>query len=57
MVSVSAVPRVDLAKLSTKSAQDCSESLLALQNCKKLRCAENFWKMRSAKCEPDFTKL
>eukprot|EP00435_Cladocopium_sp_Y103_P060938 s1215_g22.t1 len=53
-VSVSAVAGLDLAKLSTKCAQDCSESSVCTARWyKKLKRSEHFWKMRSAKCAQD----
>ena len=47
-VAVSAVEGLDLAKLSSKSAPDCSESSISYKN-----RMEHFRKMRLAKCAQD----
>ena len=52
-MSVSAVAGLHLGKLSTKSAQDYSESSIRASNCKKLVGSGHFWKMGSAKCAHD----
>ena len=44
-VFVSGVPGLDLQKLWTNSAQDCSETSICIRKCWKLSCSEHFWKI------------